>query len=253
MKNWRFRSEKGEEVHPASFIFPLTSLYTPNEPYEVIGTGFLILKPGTFLTARHCLYNSQGDPWTDFTGLVPDDSGFKALSMKWLIVFANTDLAIGQLEMNDLDFNHKVVALSKRQPKQNEEIAHWGCDKSEIELVQTEGNKDTLTGQYKVQPYEGKFEGYHPCGISISKWPCYQTTAEFPNAASGGPVSDATGRVFAINSTSSEGGGYSTAVLIKNVLESNVPGHYLINDGRREQDMTFGDVLRLYGAEVLEE
>ena len=252
MTECRFKTDKGEVFAPQTAIFPITSPFTSKKPYRVIGTGFLIQKPGIFLTARHCLYNEQDKPWTDLTCMV-----HHPLGVDWLIDFAGTDLAIGQIATKDSVCeqckNHKVLQLSTWQPKQSEVMFHWGCDKAEIQLLQSHENKDYLEVKNVITGYKGKFEEYHPSGVSVARWPCYRTSAEFPNSASGGPVSDATGRVFAINSTSSEGGGYSTAVLIKNVLESNVPGHYLINDGRREQDMTFGDVLRLYGAEVLEE
>lgn len=55
---------------------------------------------------------------------------------------------------------------------------------------------------------------------------CYRTTLGFPGGASGGPVADDKGRVFAINSTSlSVDGGYSDAHIssILDLFEIEVP------------------------------
>lgn len=248
---WKFKTGKGEPIHPETVMFPLTSPCAPNTPYEVIGTGFFIQKPGIFLTARHCLYqdNHNGQPWEDLTAMA-----HHALGIEWLIDFADRDLAIGQLKMNSCEqcANHKVFELCTWKPEPNEVMVHWGCAQSEIELLETDGTTDVLSGQKVFTGYRGKFENYHENGISLAKWPCYQTNAEFPSAASGRPVTNGIGRACAINSTSSEGGGYSTAVLIKNVLDSKVPGNYLVNDQSRDGDLTFGEVLKEFGAVVLE-
>jgi hypothetical protein len=151
-----------------------------------------------------------------------------------LIDFSGTDLAIGQLKMGDCEscLNHKVFQLCTWQPEPNEAMIHWGCDRSEIDLLDSDGTIDVLSGKKFFVGYEGSFQEFHPEGISLAKWPCYRTNAEFPHSASGGPVTNGIGRVCGINSTSSSGG-YSTAVLVKNILDSTVPAHFLVNDQRR--------------------
>jgi len=249
MNEWVFRTEKGEEIHPEGCIFPLTSAYTPGKPYRVIGTGFFIHKPGIFLTARHCLFDSNDEPWADLLCMA-----HHPLEIKWLIDFKDTDLAIGQTVMNDCEEckKHKMISLCTWKPEKDEVMIHWGCNQSEIQLQHRQGNLDYLAINKVIEGFKGKFEEFHPSGISIAPWPCYMTNVEFPHAASGGPVTNGIGRVCGINSTSSEGGGYSTAVLIKNILDSKVPRHFLINDQKRKNDITFGEVLKQYGVEVLE-
>lgn len=250
-KEWIFKTETGNEVHPETVIFPITSSNTPTKPYRIIGTGFFIQKPGIFLTARHCLYDSKDKLWTDLTCLA-----HHLLEIDWLIEFSNIDLAIGQLNMkeNECDKckNHKVLNLTTWEPEKNEIMIHWGCNQTELELVARSGDKDYIQGKKTITGYKGVFEKYYPNGISLAKWPCYFTNAEFPSSASGGPVTSGLGHVCGINSTSSEGGGYSTAVLIRNFLDSKIPGHFLINDEKRTNDLTFREVVTKYGGKILE-
>jgi len=130
---------------------------------------------------------------------------------------------------------------------------HWGCNETQINVVGTWGNTDLLSGTKKITGYRGSFTGYYPNGISLAKWPCYLTNAEFPSSASGGPVTGELGRACGINSTSSEGGGYSTAGLIKQILDSNIPGHFLINGECRSNQKTFRDIIHQYGGSIFGE
>lgn len=251
MNEWGFKTEKGTEIHPETVIFPITSPNTPGKPYRVIGTGFFVQKPGIFLTARHCLSNSHGEPWPDLTCIL-----HHALNIEWLIVFKETDLAIGQLAMKNIAceecMKHKVLSLCTWEPEKNEVMIHWGCDQTEITLLKRCGNEDYLSGKKVITGYKGSFEEFYPVEISLARWPCYRTSAVFPHSASGGPVTNGIRRVCGINSTSSDGG-YSTAVLVKNIMDSKVSRHFLINNEPRKEDLTFGDVMKQFGAEVLEE
>jgi hypothetical protein len=248
---WNFQLESGKEIHPKSVVFPLTSPYTPSKPYRVIGTGFFIAKPGIFLTARHCLYQDDDlkNGWEDLTAML-----HHPVSPVWLAASNNTDVAIGQLDLGSCEecAKHRVMQMCSWDPEPKEIMIHWGCGLSEIELLETDGTIDKLSGQYNTTGYKSHFEEYHPTGISLAKWPCYQTAAEFLSGDSGGPVTNSIGRVCAINSSSSEGGGYSTSVLVRDILDATVPRHFLVNDEPRNNDVTFREVFNSFDAEILQ-
>lgn len=259
MVEWRFISDTREPVDPRWVLFPLTSPYTrrngTEEPYRVIGTGFFIAKPGIFLTARHCLYRDEDmqEGWADFTAICHCAVGLKSYA-----VGSNTDIAIGQLDFGDCRecANHRVFQLCTWDPEPREVMIHWGCADSEIELLETytaaDGKvHDKLTGRALYTQYHGRFEEFHPEGVGLARWPCYRTTAEFKSGDSGGPVTNGIGRVCAVNSSSSEGGGYSTSTLVRDIMDANLPRHFLVNDEQRDGDVTFRELFTRFGVKIL--
>ena len=261
MAKWGFILENRGSIDPRSALFPLTSPYTrrpgTEEPHRVIGTGFFIAKPGIFLTARHCLYRDEDmqEGWEDLTATCHCAVGLRSYA-----VGRDTDIAIGQLDFGDCPecINHRVFQLCTWDPEPREKMIHWGCSDSDIDLLSTytlaDGRvHDKLTGRAVYNQHHGHFEEFHPKGVGLANWPCYRTTAEFKSGDSGGPVTNGIGRVCAVNSSSSEGGGYSTSTLVRDIMDTNLPRNFLVNDEPRDGDVTFREAFSCFGAEILQD
>lgn len=247
MTNWRFKNQRGEDINPNQFIFALTSLETPKQPFRVIGTAFLIGRPGVFLTARHCLYKDDActNPFGGMVGILD-----KAHDIRWCVVVDGTDVAIGQLEC-DAGFEHPVLTPCEWTPIEKERIVHWGCDLTEVSVLQQDGDVYQLKSDCKVRGVNGHFIE------TQEKWPpftqaeCHVTSATTPHSASGGPVMLSTGQVFGISTSSSDLGGYSIASMVKHAFDCPVPAHFRMNDETKGRKETWGELLAQFGAEIL--
>ena len=133
MTKWHLRTEKGGLDNPNWSIFPIISHDTPEEPFRVIGTAFMIARPGIFLTARHCLYkdNNNSEVWADSLGVLHHAHRFK-----WTTYLDESDVAIGQLDFDEepcqICENHSTWRLCTWSPVEKELICHWGCESSII-------------------------------------------------------------------------------------------------------------------------
>ncbi len=252
MMEWAFRTEGGKRIDPIGIIFPLTSHETPESPFQIIGTAFMIGKPGIFLTARHCLFkdNQYKDPWNDLIGVI-----HHAYHVKWSTYVDQTDVAIGQLDMGDVDcaacLDHKVMSLCTWTPIEKEIICHWGCELSEIDVTHNIGDDYFLSCALKLRGHNGHFIEKLPKHPPFTHSSCHVTTASIPHAASGGPVTLSTGQVCAISSSGSDGGGYTIASLVSHALNSNVPPHFRLNNEIKGRRQTFEELLSEFGLKVL--
>ncbi len=246
MTDWVFRNDKGEKMNPNRFIFPLTSPETPKQPFRVIGTAFLIAKPAIFLTARHVLYKDDActDPWQNMIGILNE-----ALHVRWSVVIGGTDVAIGQLETDNDE--HPVMTLCEWTPVEKEKICHWGCDLTEISVLEQNGDEFHLHSSSKVRGVNGHFIE------KKDKWPpftqaeCHVTSAATSHAASGGPVSLSSGQVFGISTSSSDLGGYSITSMVKHAIDSQIPPHFRLNGETKGRKQTWGEMLAEFDFEIL--
>lgn len=252
MTEWSFRTEDGRPVNPDGIIFPLTSHETPGDPFRVIGTAFMIGKPGIFLTARHCLYkdNQNTVPWTDLIGVV-----HHALHVKWSTYVDGTDVAIGQLDTDETSCpectNHKVMSLCTWTPVKKEMICHWGCEQSVIDVNQQDGDLYHLTCQLKLSGFNGHFIEKQPRYPPFTNHPCHVTSATIRFGSSGGPVTLSSGQVCAISTSGSDLGQYSIASLVEDALNAKVPPHFRLNNETKGRNQTFEQLLSEFGLKVL--
>lgn len=247
MAKWQFKNERGENVNPNEFIFAITSADTPQRPFGVIGTAFLIARPGVFLTARHCLF--KDDACTDYyDGLVGILD--KAHDFRWLSIGKEADVAIGQLEA-DRDFHHPVLTTCDWTPVKHEKVCHWGCDLTEISVLEQDGDLYRIKSDCKVRGTNGAFLESKSAYPPFTRSRCHVTSATTPHSASGGPVTLSTGQVVGISTSSSEGGGYSIASLVSDALNVQLPPHFRMNDDKKGRRQTFGELLTEFGFEML--
>ncbi len=220
--------------------------------FQLIGTAFMIGKPAIFLTARYCLYkdNQNTDPWIDLIGVA-----HHALHVKWSTYVDGTDVAIGQLDMSDVDChdcaNHRVMSLCTWTPIEKELVCHWGCDPSVIEVKDQAAGDYQLACQLKLRGSNGLFIEQLPKYPPFTNNPCHVTSAIIPHGSSGGPVTLSTGQVCAISTSGSDFGRYSVVSLVKDALNAMVPPHFRLNNDGKGRKQTFEQLLTEFGLKVL--
>lgn len=251
MTKWVLKTENGEINDPKWSIFPLVSHDTPGRPFRVIGTAFMVARPGLFFTARHCLYkdNANSEVWGDLIGLL--DHPYR---MKWTTVLECSDVAIGQLDLDEFPSEecrkHAIWKLCKWTPVEAELICHFGCESTDIS-VESEAHPDYhLNASMAVTGHSGHFLQTESRYRPFTERSVHFTSASVPHSASGGPVMQSNGFVVGITTSSSDGGGYSVASLIKDALNARVPAQ-LLNGDKTSDALSFSEVLKHAGVEIL--
>ena len=93
-------------------------------------------------------------------------------------------------------FNASLI-LSDSVPEYDDQLGMFAYPESRISYKLADPGKMEFNSKF----YLGNCREYHPDGFSLLKNLCYQTNIQIPNGASGGPVFDKNGYVFAVAST----------------------------------------------------
>jgi len=255
----RFTNGSGQTVQGQEAVIPICT-FDDHNGLICIGTGFFISVYGVFATAAHVvehILDPDGNPPVDKDGnslaglctfhFIPPNQ-FIPREINYVVYSKRDDVAVGTVN-NFLDqntgkpFRNKVMTLTTRVPEVGSNIASWAYPNSEATF---DGKKGSLSIWPKV--YEGKIEDEHREGRGgILPGRCYQTNLGFEGGASGGPVFEENGQVFAVNSSAFDGiakdlayvshiqpiGGLKLArVQIKDGVEKeNIAIHELISQG----------------------
>lgn len=201
---YRLRDDSGRIGNPGEAIFPIFA-EEPGNRCRSIGTGFFIANFGLFVTAAHVL-DASLDSKGNFTRpmfmiqTLPDD---RILPRRIVQTCTHpvADVAIGLLQgavhKSGNGVGNKTLALSHSSSFEGERICTYAYPKTLV----GEGERPDVD----LEPgyFDGRTVKDLPNGRDsvMMKGACYQTTMALHGGASGGPVFNARGKVFAINST----------------------------------------------------
>lgn len=201
-KSAYFTNSKQETSKHTTAIVPLVSEDKQLNKIFLIGTAFYISNLGILMTAKHNLFNRDNELF-DNLGVyhfLPDNHYILrpvrggAYNDEYDIAYLLPEQIIHKgTEIVSSD----ALVLTDKQPVMNEQLATYGYPDSRL---------DEFELHFIAEFYLGNCREYHPEGFSILKNPCFQTTIHIKSGASGGPVFDKEGRVFAICSTGFEFG-----------------------------------------------
>lgn len=230
MKNVKatFKTGNGDTVCGSTAIFPIIK-YDQAGNVQFLATAFGINKEGLLATAKHVPFINEKSIYRYLFAIHFLEGGqYICRQIRHIAWHPKADIAV--MLMARMDHNitgkplfNKVMTLSSEVPSNNSHISTFAYPNTKVI-----NNDGIQTIETNTDWYHGEVSEYHPNGRDRVFLPgkCYRTTLGFPGGASGGPVADDKGRVFAINSTSmSIEGGFSDAYVssIHDLLEIELP------------------------------
>lgn len=203
-----FETGTGERVQGWEAVVPILRV---DEPLRLtcIGTGFFIHTGGILVTAAHVVRDvigSHGNPTASLMALqyVHPSQFIRRFIIKASIHTVEDVAVIGlhTLHRNGAPVRNKVLVLTSRLPETGDLVSTWAFPKSTHEHT---GNRGAVSIFAKL--YDGEVLKEYSNGPDRVVLPgrCYETTLGIEGGASGGPVFDEHGHVFAINSTGIDG------------------------------------------------
>ncbi|RPJ19325.1 MAG: serine protease [Planctomycetaceae bacterium] len=194
----------GLEVPITDTIFPIVQADGPG-PWYPIGTGFFIGPFGLFATAKHVLFDREGNHLGSLVGaqLVYAESRIEMREIVKVSAHERADVAVGVLRQADDQAGtpNTRLTLTERIPEPDSEVLSIAFPRGE---AVGEPGKFRIT--VRTAAIKGRLSQHYPERRDSVMLPgrCYQTTMDIRGGASGGPVAFGDGSIFGINSTGME-------------------------------------------------
>ena len=271
-----FRTESGLSIDPQTVCFPIFGT-SEDRSWRLLGTGFFVISPGVFVTAKHVLLKSR-DPQI----LEPDLTIFQKVSsddvrerrVRHVFSHPEADIALTLLqEWSDRDYadlKNRVLTLTKRRVEEGEPVLTYSYPFTEVESmqsiesaaeqpgvfasVQSEFDAESLTDviqrvRIRASEHHGEVLSFHEDGVTLTRGRAYRTTMDLANGTSGGPVVDRDGMVFAVNSAGVVDRSDSTVSSIENLLEMIMP-EVNMEEERVLKNVTVEDLILQVGGRI---
>ncbi len=216
----------GAAGNPYDAIFPIVS-QKPDGTFISIGTGFFVTQNGVFITAAHVINEviangSAKAPLGLFQFL---DGCYVLRPIAQSTIHPLFDLAIGVASpmthnVTGLPLANSLLTISRNQVNVGSLTHTFAFPETRIEY----GEKQIV--EFHPGYYEGIVTDYFPNGRDavILPGPCYQTSAVVRGGSSGGPVFNASGSVFGVNSTAFGEDHLSFVSCITSILDLAIDG-----------------------------
>lgn len=207
----QFRNGSDQTVQGQEVVIPILKATDNPRRLACIGTGFFISTSGIFVTASHVVREAIDSTTSNMSGLlvvhfIPPTT-FIMRNVSKITTHKRADVAVGALEtlinpQTGQPLRNKILTLTTQIPSSDAEVHTWAYPNA---LTIHEGK----IGSVRIIPkhYSGKILEEHREGRDriMLPGPCYCTNLGIEGGASGGPVFDSNGHVFAINSTGFDG------------------------------------------------
>ena len=202
---YKTESRAGALASPNDAIFPIVS-QEEDGTFVAIGTGFFIGADGLFVTAAHVVrevLDSEGRPKGPF-GLfqLASENHYMLRSIVVVTRHVVADVAVGiAAPMHHVEtkepLRNKTLVLTRRSPGIGSIACTYAFPLTEV----TTGKPQAV--RFTPGFFEGVVRKHYANGRDsvMLPGPCFETSIVMHGAASGGPVFDQAGNVFAINST----------------------------------------------------
>jgi hypothetical protein len=205
-RHFEVTDNSGNLVHIREVVFPILKIVNETT-WDFIGTGFFIAENGLFATAKHVLLDALDKESNKLHRLfiihwLPD-SAYIIRNVQYIVLHSSIDVGVGSVwprihAQTGEPLLAKQLILTAEQPVIGESISTFAYPKT---IVHHDPQPKIF---FNPRYYTGRLEEYYSNGPDRVKlpFPCYRTSIWLHGGASGGPVTDSHGRVFAINSAS---------------------------------------------------
>jgi hypothetical protein len=182
--------------------------------FALVGTGFFIEPAGMLISAKHVFEDFALNGGSTFGGCVQFLPNNHSITRPFLAGFSHTIADIGVAmphpvidDKTGLPVLAPVCTMTTTIPPVGSHVHTYAYPKTAIEE-----DEKGVRGNFVPAFYEGRILEYLPNGRDsvMLPGPCWRTSMTIHGGASGGPVFDERGRVFAINST---GFGYVSSIV----------------------------------------
>lgn len=205
-----FKNSIGKTITQDECIFSLIAYYPTKKTFKCRGTGFFINPIGGFVTAKHVFFENDGSHVPTLYGVQSIFyNGKREVLIRPVIHFVphmNADIALGFLgkpKDNKKYANTPPLvspfAISLSELKENDEVRTNAFPSTKSIDISDDEQLFTFKGIWST----GKIVEFCPDGGPLVKNPCYHTTMNILDGASGGPVLK-DNIVVAINSSAYE-------------------------------------------------
>jgi trypsin-like peptidase len=204
-----FRNHRGLWAHPLEVVVPVLE-QTDDDSARIRGTAFFVQPQGIFLTAAHVVDDFEST--TSFLMLpqfIPATHKYIRRFIVQVFCHGKTDIAAGLAlplpASNDDDtIRTRAMAVTTTLPQVGELVHYYGYPNSRIA-------PGVRSGEFEVDILPGWSQGMvedilHGRDAVMQPGCCIQTSLDTDPGASGGPVMDSRGRVFAVISSGLESG-----------------------------------------------
>lgn len=192
-----FKNDKGDITQHTSAIVPIVTVDKQTSKTIFIGTAFYISTNGLLLTAKHNLFEKENQVYDNLgvIHILPENKYILRPIIKYIY---SEEYDISYLmpaeiknKNGEIVTNH-ILTLTETIPVIDEQLSTYAYPNSKSYDSEIHFNADFFLGNFKE---------YYPDGFSFLKHPCYRTSILIKGGASGGPVFNNSGQVFAVNST----------------------------------------------------
>jgi hypothetical protein len=232
--DYRFSHLSGKIAQGQEAIIPIFLATLDPRRFICVGTAFFISPHGLLATAAHVLEAAVGRKRGDEAGLAalqywhPDQWVMREVTAGSIHSAADVGIFTLGRPMFGMSLppgGNKIVAIANALPKAGDSIRTWAYPLVEVTNKDV-GQRIRLEANIVPTIYEGQVVEEMPNGRpGILKGPCYHTTLGIEGGASGGPVFDSEGRVFALNSTSYSGTDITFVSHIQSIFELPIEGY----------------------------
>jgi hypothetical protein len=202
--DYRVKDATGATVDPHTCVFPILKEIGDGTT-QLVGTGFFITIIGHFVTAKHVIFDAVDEDTLRQKGFLHAlhfVEGEKALVRHITnVCFHNSsDIAVGKMDFHVLNatgepLRNRIPCFTTEPPRIGSKVVTFAYPESDRIF-----GKGSSTFVPKFYSGELLDHSDRPRDNVMVRWPHYVTSISTKGGASGGPVFDERGRVFAINS-----------------------------------------------------
>jgi hypothetical protein len=208
-RKWMFKHTLTQPHLPAQpdCVFPIVTI--ENGDVKLLGTGFYITIDGLFVTAKHVLFDvldmigTQVKPISILHFTPNNQYIFRPILRSWSHDNADISVAVAAPMIHPIKgpLKNGLIPITFEKAAVNDDIVTYAYPNFNY---QRSGKTQMLF--FRPEFYDGRIVEHHKNGRDKSRlnWECYETDMHIHGGASGGPVINSKGQIFAINTSSFE-------------------------------------------------